>query len=62
MRRGGKGETYVGIDIGKAQLDVHIYERAVDFSVLNDATGIRQLVGRLGRFPVCRLTAGPAVT
>ena len=45
----------VGIDIGKAQLDVHIYERAVDFSVLNDATGIRQLVGRLGRYRVGRI-------
>ena len=48
-------QVNIGIDVGKAQLDVHIYERAVDFSVLNDAAGIRQLVGRLGRYRMERI-------
>lgn len=45
----------VGIDVGKAQLDIHIYERDISFSVNNDKAGIRQALGRLGRFQVVRL-------
>jgi transposase len=45
----------VGIDVGKTRLDVSVYERAVDFSAVNDAAGIRQLVGRLLRYRIERI-------
>ena len=40
---------FVGIDVSKAKLDVHA--RGRDFSVGNDAAGIRQLINRLGKTP-----------
>jgi transposase len=40
----------VGVDVSKARLDVHA--RSQDFSVANDAGGIRQLIKRLGRSPL----------
>jgi transposase len=45
----------VGIDVGKHQLDVTIHERALHFSVPNDANGIRTLLGRLARYNLARL-------
>ncbi len=45
----------VGIDVGKHQLDVAIYERDLHFSVPNDAQGIRKLLGRLGRYTLARI-------
>lgn len=45
----------VGIDVGKAQLDICIYERNIHFSVPNDAAGIRKALGRLGRYHVARV-------
>lgn len=45
----------VGTDVAKAQLDVHIYERDIAFSVPNDPTGIRKLLGRLGRYRLERV-------
>lgn len=45
----------VGIDVGKYQLDVHVYERALSFSVPNTPAGVRKLLGRLGRFNLARL-------
>ena len=45
----------VGIDVGKSQLDIHIYERDISFSVNNDKQGIRHAIGRLGRFRIARV-------
>ena len=45
----------VGIDVGKHQLDVVIHERQIHFTVNNDATGIRQLLRRLGRYTLERV-------
>jgi transposase len=45
----------VGIDVGKHQLDIAIHERALHFSVPNDAQGIRKLLGRLARYKIARI-------
>ncbi len=45
----------VGIDVGKAQLDLYIHERGVYFSVENSPQGIRKALGRLGRYTVARI-------
>jgi transposase len=45
----------VGIDVGKAQLDLYIYERGVYFSVENTPQGIRKALGRLGRYRLERI-------
>ena len=39
----------VGIDVGKAQLDIFIHERDIYFSVDNNPQGIRKAIGRIGR-------------
>lgn len=48
----------VGIDVGKTQLDLHIYERGISISVTNDKTGIKQALGRLGRYQLARVVLG----
>ena len=48
-------EVNVGVDVGKQNLDVFIHERAVHFTVSNDAAGIRQLLGRLSRYRLARV-------
>lgn len=45
----------VGIDVGKDQLDISIYERNISFSVSNNAVGVRQVLGRLGRYNLERV-------
>jgi len=45
----------VGIDVGKSQLDIFIYERNISFSVNNDKAGIRKALGRLGRYRLARI-------
>jgi len=45
----------VGIDIGKQCLDVFILERELQIQFSNDAEGIRNLLGRLGRYKVERI-------
>lgn len=45
----------VGIDVGKTQLDLHIYERGISISVTNDKAGIKQALGRLGRYQLARV-------
>jgi len=45
----------VGIDVGKAQLDIHIHERGRYFTVENNCAGIRKALGRLGRYRVARI-------
>lgn len=43
-------EVFVGVDISKERLDVHVRPTAEDFSVSNDPEGIDQLVARLRRY------------
>jgi len=45
----------VGIDVGKAQLDVHIHERDIHLTVENSAEGIRVLLARLNRYRLTRI-------
>lgn len=45
----------VGIDVGKHQLDVYIFERDIQFNVSNDTNSIRRLVGRLARYNLDRI-------
>jgi transposase len=41
---------FVGVDVSKARLDVHAWSQ--DFSVANDAKGVRQLIKHLGQTPL----------
>ncbi|MDH5233040.1 MAG: IS110 family transposase [Gammaproteobacteria bacterium] len=50
-----KNGVNVGVDVGKYQLDICIYERDLYFSVSNDTTGIRQALNRLARYQVERI-------
>lgn len=50
-----KTKVNVGVDVGKAQLDFVIHERARSFTVENSAAGIRRALGRLGRYQVERI-------
>ena len=45
----------IGIDVGKAQLDVAIHERKRYFTTTNDTQGIRYLLGRLARYKIDRI-------
>ncbi len=45
----------VGVDVGKEQLDICIYERNLHFCVENNTQGIRQALSRLGRYQVDRI-------
>jgi len=54
MKRNNKGVN-VGGDVGKAQLDIYIYERDVYFTVENTPDGIKKALGRLGRYQVERI-------
>lgn len=45
----------VGIDVGKAQLDIVIHERQLHFTVANDSDGIRQALRRLARYQLQRV-------
>ena len=40
-------ETFIGIDISKEQLDVHVLPKAVQFTCNNDSSGIELLISRL---------------
>ena len=50
-----RNRVNVGIDVGKTQLDIYIYERDVQFSVNNDTAGVRKALGRLGRYQIARI-------
>lgn len=50
-----KTRVNVGVDVGKGQLDVYLYEKDVYFQVSNDLAGVRKLLGRLARYQVERL-------
>ena len=45
----------VGIDVGKAQLDVYIYERDIHLTVENSPEGVRGLLARLNRYRLARV-------
>lgn len=45
----------IGIDVGKSQLDIFIYERDIHFTVENTTDGIKKALGRLGRYKVSRI-------
>lgn len=45
----------VGIDVGKAQLDVYIHERGLHFSLPNTPENIRKLFSRLNRYRLARI-------
>jgi transposase len=47
--------VYVGIDVCKERLDVHIHPAGTAFAVANDAGGWRALKRRLGRYTVERV-------
>lgn len=53
--KGNRVYVNVGIDVGKAQLDIYIYERDVYFTVENNPQGIRTALGRIGRYRVARI-------
>lgn len=44
----------VGVDVGKFQLDLFIYERDLYFSVQNNEQGIREAIKRLKRYRLSR--------
>ena len=44
----------VGVDVGKAQLDVYLHERQLHFTVPNTAAGIAQALNRIKRYTVLR--------
>lgn len=50
-----KNSVNVGVDVGKAQLDICIHERDLYFSVENTPAGVKKALGRLGRYQVERL-------
>lgn len=50
-----KNTVNVGVDVGKSQLDIYIYERQLGFTVENNPTGIKQALGRLGRYRIERI-------
>lgn len=45
----------VGIDVGKSQLDIYIYERDIHFTCENTPKDIRSALGRINRFNVDRI-------
>lgn len=54
MKRNNKSIN-VGIDVGKAQLDICLHERQLHFSVENNRAGVNKALSRLGRYQVERL-------
>ena len=55
INKHSKTGVNVGIDVGKAQLDISIYERECYFTVENTPSGIHKALGRLGRYRVKRI-------
>src|SRR3954453_11185525 len=51
--------VYVGIDVCKERLDVHLHPLGVHFSVLNDAGGWRALLRRLAPHPIALVVMEP---
>ena len=51
-------ETYVGIDVAKAGMDVAARPSDERWAISNDETGIRQLVSRLKTLEPCHRGTG----
>ena len=54
MKKGNAG-VHVGVDVGKFQLDLFIWEREKHFCVENSANGIKEALKVLGRYRVHRI-------
>lgn len=50
-----KGNTNVGIDVGKSFLDIHIFERNLHWQIENNPVQIRKLATRLSRYKLARI-------
>ena len=50
-----KSVVNVGVDVGKASLDVYIYEKAIYWQDDNDADGIKRILKRLSHYNIERL-------
>ena len=50
-----RNKVNVGIDVGKAQLDIHVHERDGYFTVENNSAGVRLALDRLCRYRVERI-------
>lgn len=48
-------QRHVGIDVGKAYLDIYIYELERHWQVDNTASGIKQLLAQLNRYKLTRI-------
>ena len=55
MKQTAKNGVNVGVDVGKQQLDIYLYERDIAFTVSNDASGIKVALNRLARYSVTRI-------
>ena len=59
MRSSESPSTVVGIDVSKAQLDVHLWPDGMDLSFDNSTSGIAKLVKRLGKHAVKLIVLEP---
>ena len=50
-----KTGIHVGIDVGKFQLDIYLWERDKHFTVANNEPGIREALKTLGRYTIARI-------
>lgn len=48
-------EINVGVDVGKAQLDVYVLERTLYLTADNSPEGVRSLLARLSRYKLTRV-------
>jgi len=55
IKQNEKNNINVGVDVGKAQLDIYIHERQLHFCVNNDKQDIRDALNRLNRYQVERI-------
>jgi len=50
-----KSAVNVGVDVGKASLDVYIYEKGIHWQDNNDADGIKRILKRLSHYKIERI-------
>lgn len=50
-----KSVVNVGVDVGKASLDIYIYEKAIHWQDNNDTDGIKRVLKRLSHYKIERL-------
>jgi transposase len=46
---------YIGVDVGKSMLDIHIYEVDKHFQCQNNPQAIKSMVSKLARFKIARI-------